>query len=87
MAEAKRLGNGELSAGIRLALLHTAQSGFNCSAYRAAYWTDGQSHVCLKTEEHTALSDTELLLEAANGADKVGLVMGKGRIEIGHWKK
>ncbi|NHZ93103.1 hypothetical protein F2P45_29440 [Massilia sp. CCM 8733] len=91
VAEAKRLGKGEVSAGIRIALQHTAESGFKQPSvggrtFRAAYWTDGQSDVCLTTEEHSELPEHELLMEAARQARDSGLVIGAGQIMIGDYR-
>lgn len=85
LEEAKRLGKGEVSAGIRLALRHTAQAGLKPS-YRAAYWTAGQSNVCLTTEEDSALPDNELLVKPAFEAFKRALAMEEGKIVISAWK-
>ncbi|MDQ1817250.1 hypothetical protein RBA41_28490 [Massilia sp. CCM 9210] len=84
--EAKRLGKGEVSAGIRIALKHTAQSAYNPPGYRAAYWSDGQSSVCLTAEEHSELPEHELLIEAVRQVRDTGLKIGNGRIMIGDYK-
>jgi len=54
--------------------------------YRAAYWTDGHGgELVLTAPEHAHLSDEELLAEARAEAERVGLDLSDGRIEVGEW--
>lgn len=54
--------------------------------YRAAYWTDGQGgELVLTAPEHATFSDEELLAEARAVAERVGLDLSYGRIEISEW--
>lgn len=54
--------------------------------YRAAYWTNGQSDVCLTTPEQAHLTDDELLQAANAEAAQIGLEIGNGRIVVGEFK-
>lgn len=53
---------------------------------RAAYWTDGQSDVCLAQEEDMPLSDEALIERAKAVAIEIGLDVGHGDILIGEYK-
>lgn len=53
--------------------------------YRAAYWTDGQGELVLTAPEHASLSDEALLSEARAEAERAGVDLSGGRIEIGDW--
>lgn len=54
--------------------------------YRAAYWTDGQGgELVLTAPEHAHLSDEALLAEARAEAERAGVDLSDGRIEIGDW--
>lgn len=91
LEKVKRLGTGEVSAGFRIALQHTAKSGFSPPLdggrnFRAAYWTDGQSDACLTSEEHSELPKHELLFEAIRQARDIGLEISEVRIMIGDYK-
>jgi len=56
------------------------------TTYRAAYWTDGEgAEVVLTAPEHADLSDDELLAEAQAEAERAGVDLTTGRIEIGDW--
>ena len=52
---------------------------------RAAYWTDGQSDVCLTTAEEQHLSDEKLIARAHEVAEEIGLEIGDGEILIGSY--
>ena len=52
---------------------------------RAAYWTDGQSDVCLTTEDEMHLGDAELIERAEAAAMEIGLEIGDGQILIGEY--
>ena len=43
---------------------------------RAAYWTDGQSDVCLTTAEEQHISDEKLIARAHEVAEEIGLESG-----------
>ncbi|HEX7039624.1 MAG TPA: hypothetical protein VF202_05895 [Trueperaceae bacterium] len=54
--------------------------------YRAAYWTDGQGgELVLTAPEHSTLSEEALLAEARAEAERAGVDLSYGRIEIGDW--
>lgn len=54
--------------------------------YRAAYWTDGQGgELLLTAPEHATLSGEALLAEARAEAERAGVDLSYGRIEIGDW--
>ena len=58
------------------------------TTYRAAYWisADGQSTVCLTTEDQTGLPDDALLAAAQAFIDDTGLEREEGdRIVIGDY--
>lgn len=55
--------------------------------FKAAYWTDGHSSVLLTDESQADMSDRELIDAAAAMADRVGLEMGDGRIEVGQYRR
>lgn len=55
------------------------------TTFRAAYWTDGQNDVLLTTEEMAAMSESELLAEAARVAEETGLEVGDGKIVVGDY--
>src|SRR5690606_16209401 len=57
-----------------------------CRTYRAAYWTDGRgAEVVLTLPAHADLPDDELRAEAQAEAERAGLDLSCGRIEIGEW--
>lgn len=54
--------------------------------YRAAYWTDGRgAEVVLTLPAHADLPDDELRAEAQAEAERAGLDLSYGRIEVGEW--
>lgn len=54
--------------------------------YRAAYWVDDQGgELVLTLPEHAQLPDDELLAEARAEAERAGVDLSYGRIEIGDW--
>ncbi len=55
------------------------------TTFRAAYWTDGQSDVLLAVDGPQYLEDELLMADARAEAEKIGLVMGEGRIIIGEY--
>ena len=64
----------------------TTMEAIMARTYRAAYWTDGQGgELVLTAPEHAHLSDEELLAEARAEAERVGLDLSDGRIEVGEW--
>ena len=54
--------------------------------YRAAYWTDGQgAELVLTLPAHRTASDEVLMAEALEEAERIGLDLSYGRIEVGLW--
>lgn len=55
--------------------------------YRAAYWIseDRQATVRLTTKEQATMPDENLMTDAQDEAESIGLEIGDGSIEIGDW--
>ena len=57
------------------------------TSYRAAYLlsSDKQAELVLTAPEHAEMSDDELRAEALAEAERAGVNIGDGTIEIGTW--
>lgn len=53
--------------------------------FRAAYWTDGQGELLLTLPAHWSVPDEVLLTEALAEAERIGLDLSYGWIEVGLW--
>lgn len=55
--------------------------------FRAAYWIrkDGQGEVLLTGPEHAGMAEEELLAEARAEAERAGMELTAGKIEVGEW--
>lgn len=53
--------------------------------YRAGYWTDGQHELVLTGPEHSGMTDEEIEAEARDEAERQGMDLSTGRIEVGEW--